>query len=151
MSAETVPARVRRRVRVGWWVALAVGAVIVVVGVAQMFTLPRTADVAVPHADATAEEVVRAYLKAIDVHDCDTAQDLTAPSFAAVTESMCHDAASLTTTGLETVGTGAVHASFDLDRRMLAQDVTIPEDGWGWTYSLTRGPEGWRISDAGNG
>lgn len=131
--------------------AIAAVTVVAVVGMAQLYPLPRTADVLSPPADATAEEVVRAYLEAIDAHDCDTAQDLTAPSFAAVTESMCHDAASLTTTELQTVGTGAVHASFDIDRRLFAEDVSVPEDGWGWTYYLTRGPEGWRVSDAGNG
>lgn len=151
MTLEPSPAPTRRRRRVGWWVTLAVTAVVVVVGVAQIFPLPRTADIAVPPADATAEEVVRAYLEAVDAHDCGTALELTAPSFAATTESMCRDAASLTITGLVTVGTGAVHASFDVDWRLFAEDVSIPEGGFGWAYSLDRGEDGWRIEDAGNG
>ncbi|MGF0115327.1 hypothetical protein ACQFYA_03235 [Promicromonospora sp. Marseille-Q5078] len=151
MSAQAVPAPPRRRRRVGWWVTVAVVAVVAVTGVVQIFPLPRTADVAAPPADATAEEVVRAYLTAVDAHDCNTAQELTTPSFAPTTESMCHDAASLEVTDLETVGTGAVHAGFDVDWRFFADDGSIPEGGFGWTYYLTRDSDGWRIEDAGNG
>ncbi|MFE5338064.1 hypothetical protein ACFQ8E_19295 [Isoptericola sp. NPDC056573] len=151
MSAETVPATVGRRRRVGRWLPLAFVVVVVGFGVAQILPLPRTAEVAAPPADATAEDVVRAYLDAIDAHDCGTAQDLTAPSFATTTESMCHDAASLTVTGLETVGTGQVNAGFDVDWRLFAEDGSIPEGGFGWTYYLTQGDDGWLIEDAGNG
>ncbi|MFD6176971.1 MULTISPECIES: hypothetical protein [unclassified Isoptericola] len=151
MSTETVQDPPRRRPRVGWWVTLAVVAVVVVTGVAQIFPLARTADVAVPPPDATAEDVVRAYLTALDAHDCATAQALTAPEFATTTESMCHDVSSLEITDLETVGTGAVNAGFDVDWRFFADDTSIPEGGFGWTYYLTRDPEGWRIEDAGNG
>ncbi|MFE6968674.1 hypothetical protein [Isoptericola sp. NPDC057653] len=130
---------------------LAVVAAVVVTGMAQVFPLPRTADVAVPPPEATAEDVVRAYLTAVDAHDCATAQELTALPFATTTETMCHDAASLEITDLETVGTGAVNAGFDVDWRFFADDGSIPEGGYWWTYFLTRDADGWRITDAGNG
>ncbi|MEU2201831.1 hypothetical protein [Isoptericola sp. NPDC019482] len=151
MSAETTPATAGRRRPVTRWLPLAFVVVVVALGVAQILPLPRTADVAVPPADTTAEEVVRAHLEAIDAHDCGTALELAAPSFATTTESMCRDAASLTTTDLQTVGTGQVFADFDVDWRFLAEDVSIPEGGFGWTYYLDRGADGWRIEDAGNG
>ncbi len=150
MSADAVPAPARRRRRLGRRLPLAFVVAVVVFGVAQTVPLPRTADVAVPPADATAEDVVRAYLEAIDAHDCGTAQELSAPSYTS-TEVVCHDAASLTITRLETVGRGAVNADFDVDWRLFAEDASIPEDGWGWTYYLDRGEDGWRIEDAGAG
>ncbi|MEL7977325.1 hypothetical protein AAG589_15795 [Isoptericola sp. F-RaC21] len=151
MTVDTAPAPARRRRRLGWWVTLALVVVVVAFGVAQILPPPRTADVVAPPADATAEEVVRAYLEAIDAHDCGTARELSGASFAGTTETMCHDAASLTVTDLATVGTGAVSTSFDVDWRLFAEDASIPEGGFGWTYFLTRGDDGWRIEDAGNG
>lgn len=151
MSAESAPAPARRRRRIGRWLPLAFVVAVIAFGVAQILPLPRTADVAAPPADATAEDVVRAYLEAIDAHDCGTAQELSAPSYTSTTEVVCHDAASLTIIGLEAVGAGAVNADFDVDWRLFAEDRSIPEDGWGWTYYLDRGEEGWRIVEAGAG
>jgi len=153
MSVDAARVPTHRRPRVLRWVTLAILVVVVVTTVMQFFPLPRTADAAVPPADSTAEDVVRAYLTAIDVHDCATAEELTAPSFAHTTETMCHDAANLEITDLEAVGTGAVNAGLDVDWRVFAEDPSIPEGGFWWTYYLTRdNADGeWRIADAGNG
>ncbi|GAA1719111.1 hypothetical protein GCM10009809_13680 [Isoptericola hypogeus] len=139
---------------------LTIAVVVALTGVMQMVPRWQTADVPLPSADATPEDVVRAYLQAIDVHDCDTAQDLTAPAFASTTETMCHDAASLEITDLTPLPAfssplgAAVSAGFDVDWRLLTDDRSIPEGGFTWTYYLTRAGgthDRWLIDDAGNG
>ena len=64
---------------------------------AYLLLPPRqTSDVARPALDATPEQVVTAYLDALDAHDCDTAEAMMTESAEDSATSWCKDVASLT-------------------------------------------------------
>ena len=156
VGAGPAPHPVRRRT---WrWVALALIAVVgavVVVSAAALLPPRQTADVSVPPADATPEQVVRAYLEAVSAHDCETASALSAGGGTA--DHLCSATRSLEiievvpAPQLSDPTTAAVNTDFEVAWRPFAEGGDVPEDGWGWTYYLALGPEGWRIVDAGAG
>ena len=152
------------------FVAPVVGVVVlVVVGVATYLLLaPRqSGDIAVPANDATPEQVVTAYLDALNAHDCDTAEAVTTDDATDSAESWCRKVTSLTNVDVrdhlterpEFSGRSApdevatVPVTFDLDWRIFHGDVSMPEGPTTWGYRLVRdSPDSpWRIFDQGNG
>ncbi|WP_134765613.1 hypothetical protein [Nocardioides sp. 1609] len=123
-------------------------------------------DVAMPAADASAEDVVQAYLDATDGHDCATARALWVPEQRDDVARRCGAVEDLGE--FEVRGTGAsgsasgaasgaaagagevvVLASYDLDWRAFQDDADPPEGSTVRGYHLVRsGPgEPWRIAD----
>ncbi|HWV75767.1 MAG TPA: hypothetical protein VN027_00520 [Isoptericola sp.] len=156
VGAEPAPHPGRRRTR--RWVALAVIAVVgagATAGAAALAPPRQTADVPVPPADASPEQVVRAYLEAVSAHDCETAAALSAAGDAG--DHLCGATRSLEiievvpAPQLSGPTTAAVNTDFEVAWRPFAEGGDVPEEGWGWTYYLALGPEGWRIVDAGAG
>ncbi|MFD6176973.1 MULTISPECIES: hypothetical protein [unclassified Isoptericola] len=156
MSVGTEPASPRTRRRAWWWMTLALVVLLAAgatVGALWLAPPRQTAEVTVPPADAAPEQVVRAYLEAVAAHDCDTAAALTAGG----ATDFCDDTRSLEI--LEVVPAphlsdgdlSAVNTDFEATWRPFSGVVDVPEEGWGWTYYLAHGPEGWRIVDAGTG
>lgn len=150
-----------------------IGAIVgelVVVGVAAAVAyvlLPprQTAEVAEPGHGATPEQVVAAYLEALNAHDCDTAAALTTGQD--VARAWCGDVAEL---GDVEIGDHAVESpawsgrpagtevvrvpvSFELDWRLLHSDGSMDEGPTDWGFLLTRAaPDApWRIFDQGVG
>ena len=123
----------------------------------------QTRDVAVPPDGASPEEVVRAYLDALDAHDCDTAERLMTPNSSA--ESWCEDLAGLADVQLRDVipekprwsghrddqQVMQVVVRFDLDWPWLHGDGSMPEGLTTWGYLLVRDSEAesWTIFDQG--
>lgn len=149
-------------------VGIAVSVLLVAVAVGFVLLPPRqTADVAVPPPDAAPEQVVAAYLEALDAHDCDTAEALTAADSGDQARSWCEDVASLTDVEIgdhveespEHSGYGApaevanVPVSFDLSWRLLHDDGSMDEGATAWGYLLVReSPDApWRIFSQGLG
>lgn len=129
---------------------------------------PRQAgDVAVPPPEATPEDVVAAYLEALDVHDCATAEALMTPAARGQAARWCAAVASLDGTVIsdhvvarpEYSGHSApeevvdVRVTFDLSWRPFHDDGSMDEGTTSWGYLLVRGSEGspWRIFDQGMG
>ncbi|QGA08951.1 DUF4829 domain-containing protein [Nocardioides sp. dk884] len=152
------------------FVAPVVGVVVlVVVGVATYLLLaPRqSGDVAVPANDATPEQVVTAYLDALNAHDCDTAEAVMTSDAKDSATSWCRQVASLTDVDVrdhfterpEFSGRSApeevvnVPVTFDLDWRLFHGDVSMPGGTTTWGYRLVRDSSDtpWRIFDQGNG
>jgi hypothetical protein len=152
-----------------WLAALAVGTLLVV-GRATWFLLKpphQTDDVPSPPADASPEQVVRAYLEALNAHDCATAEEVMAEGSESVADDWCRDLAHLThiRVGQNSVenpqwlgfprGTDeefvSVPVSFDLDWRLLHSDGTMSQGPTSWGYVLFRdGPDHpWLIFDQG--
>jgi hypothetical protein len=114
-------------------------------GAAFAWSAPR-ADVALPGPDATPEQVVTAYIEAVNVRDFDTANAIDArpgPDLGRFSRPMrTHDVRME-----KTVPAGSsAHVLFTADFE--GGDGTV-EDGL-WGYHLDRGRDGlWRITDAG--
>lgn len=127
----------------------------------------QTAKVAMPADDATPEQVVGAYLAALNAHDCATAEALTQESAQGQAERWCEDVA-----GLRDISVGqpftekprwsghpatweieSVPVRFDLDWRFLHSDPSMPEGPTGWSYLVGRASpsDPWRIFDQGDG
>ncbi|GAB3674556.1 hypothetical protein GCM10025868_22960 [Angustibacter aerolatus] len=118
---------------------------------------PRTRTVAVPPAGATPEQVVLAYLDALDAHDCDTVRRLTVPEERSWTRRWCRDVASarhprVLGTSFEGTRVG-VGVSFDLTWRRLHDDGSMAPGDTSWGYTLQPvGPDGaWQVVDQGMG
>ena len=126
----------------------------------------QTSDVAVPAPDATPEQVVTAYLAAVDAHDCDTAEALMVDRADGGTTSWCEDVARLTAVDVRDhhgdVGARArrwggdvvdVPATFTLDWRLFHGDGSLEEGTTTWGYVLARdsADSPWRIVDQGVG
>ena len=152
-----------------WLIALVmVGLAVVVATTAAYFLLPpqQMGDVAVPPRDATPEQVVTAYLDALNAHDCDTAAALTVAG-AEGGARWCRDVASLKNVDVrdhfmevpEYSGHSApdevahVPVSFDVDWRPFHNDGSMGEGATTWGYLLVRGSVDapWRIFDQGVG
>lgn len=144
--------------------------VLLVAGVvlAYLRVLPwQSEDVAVPADDASPEQVVTAYLAALDGHDCDTAEALVTSDASFGAASWCHDVAHLTDVEVRERTTedpalsgrpapeevADVSVSFDLDWRPFHDDVSMEEGPTAWGYLLVREtPDApWRIFDEGLG
>ena len=149
-----------------------IGAVVVVLVVAAigagagiyLLGPPRqTSDVPVPPDAATPVQVVRAYLAALNAHDCDTAKALSTAEARELTASWCHDVSHLGNVHLEQPrspgparsGSQGVEviADFDLDWRLFHNDRSMSEGGTTWGYSLRRSSPTapWRVYDQGTG
>jgi hypothetical protein len=126
------------------WLAAAVVALALVAG-AIGWSAPRE-DVAAPGPDATPEQVVRAYLHAVNARDFETANAIDARSDGALGRFSRPVRAHDVEMG-ETVTEGDdAHVLFKADFR--GGDGTV-QDGW-WGYYLERGSDGlWHITDAG--
>ncbi len=143
--------------------------VAVVAATATYLLLPprQTGDVAVPPRDASPEQVVSAYLDALNGHDCDTAEALMTTTAADHARSWCHDVASLE--GVDVQGhvterpewsghvapdeVVRVAVTFDLSWRLLRNDGSMNEGPTTWGYLLARDSASspWRIFDQGVG
>lgn len=141
---------------------------LVTAAVCIYFWMPprQTASVPVPSRDASPEEVVEAYVRALDAHDCDTAYALVDGDTDGA-EAWCRRVASLD--GLEVSaaedeepawsGRDAdeqvvrVVVEFDLTYRPLRSDGSMDQGRTTWGYLLVRGSQDdpWRIFSQGNG
>jgi hypothetical protein len=144
-------------------------AVLVLVAVAAYFLLPprQTDQVAVPANDATPEQVVTAYLDALNVHDCGTAAAVMTREARQSAETWCHQVASLSNVDVhdhvteppEDSGHSApeevadVLVTFDLRWRLFHDDGSMPQGATSWGYLLVRDSRTspWRIFDQGVG
>ena len=135
---------------------------------AYLLLPPRqTSSVSVPAPDATPEQVVTAYLEALNAHDCDTAVAVMTEEARASAESWCEDVASLTgvivrghvterpqDSGHSTPEEVAnVPVSFHLSWRPFHNDGSMDEGATTWSYLLVRdsADSPWRLFDQGTG
>ena len=142
-QAEPIPCTPRRRPLRAWLAA--VGVLGLMVGAALVWAAPRE-DVAVPGRDATPEQVVIAYINAVNARDFDTANAIDArpgSDLGRFSRSMeIHEVQMK-----KTLADGAAtHVLFTAD--FDGGDGTIDDGIWG--YYLERGSDGrWHITDAG--
>lgn len=152
------------------FIAFSVGALalVVVIAAAYLYLPPRqTADVAMPAAGATPEQVVKAYTEALDAHDCEAALALTTDDKKDSAKSWCEAVASLTDVEIgehsverpewsgHSPGDQVAHVPvhLNLDWRPFHNDGSMDEGATTWGYLLMRSsPDGpWRIFDQGVG
>ena len=142
-QAEPIPCTPRRRPLRAWLAA--VGVLGLMVGAALVWAAPRE-DVAVPGRDATPEQVVIAYINAVNARDFETANAIDArpgSDLGRFSRSMeIHEVQMK-----KTLADGAAtHVLFTAD--FDGGDGTIDDGIWG--YYLERGSDGrWHITDAG--
>jgi hypothetical protein len=150
-------------------VALVVGVLVVVAAAVAYQVLPprQTRDVAVPADDATPEQVVTAYLDALNAHDCGTARAVMTAATWDRDKSWCEHVGALTDVDVgdhyterpEDSGHSVpeevanVRVTFDLDWRFPYVSGSMDEGATAWGYLLVRdSPESpWRIFDQGTG
>ncbi|WP_262848769.1 DUF4829 domain-containing protein [Mumia quercus] len=157
--------RLRRTARVLSTVVAAVLALALAFAAADAYTGRQTREVAIPPDDATPEQVVAAYVDALDAHDCDTASALRTRDSSESALSWCESVASLEEIEVgvhfpesrgyteaepreELVGVGV---TFNLQWRPFRDDGWIEEGRTTWGYTLAREAEThpWRIVDEG--
>lgn len=144
-------------------------AVLLVLGVGASSLLPprKSDDVAVPANDATPEQVVMAYVNALNAHDCDTAEAVWVSDAKVGAKMWCEDVASLTDVDVgdssmerpqwsghsATDEVANVGVTFNLNWRLLHNDGSMPEGTTVWGYLLVRdSPDSpWRIFSEGVG
>lgn len=113
-------------------------------------------DVAMPSLSASPQEVVTAYVEALDAHDCDTAEELWL-SDKDTPQMWCSGVSRAQIVG----DTDAFHESarridvplkLNVRWRPFKDDGTIEGDPFPWSYILTQDARGaWRIVDNGQG
>lgn len=115
-------------------------------------TVQQTGDVAVPPTDASPEDVVRAYVEALDVHDCDTARELNPD------QSWCEDVESMELVEIRPIhSVRARHVELpvklEFEWRPFYFDVSMTDGRISWGFILDRDSRGepWRIVDQGVG
>jgi hypothetical protein len=154
----------------GRLIALVASVLVLVVAatVAYWLVPPRqTSDVAVPVPNAKPEQVVKAYLDALNAHDCATAMAVMTEGAKDSAKSWCEDIASLTDIDVRDhfierpKGSGHsapdevanVPVSFNLDWRRFHNDGSMDEGATTWGYLLVRDSTDlrWRIFDQGVG
>jgi hypothetical protein len=152
------------------FVALVVGVVVlIVVGVLAYLLLPprQSEDIAVPANNASPEQVVTAYLDALNAHDCDTAEAVMTIDAKDSAKLWCDKVASLTDVDVRDHFTerpkdsghsapeevANVPVNFDLNWRLFHNDGSMDEGATTWGYLLVRdSPDSpWRIFDQGTG
>lgn len=152
------------------FIALIVGVVVlIVVGVLAYLLLPprQSDDIAVPANNASPEQVVTAYLDALNAHDCDTAEAVMTSDAQDSAKSWCEDVASLTDVDVRNHLTehpkysghsapdevANVPVTFDLNWRPFHNDGSMEEGSTTWGYLLLRDSPSspWRIFDQGTG
>lgn len=154
---------------------LGLAAILVVVAIYLMATMP-SKDVDMPTTDASPEQVVAAYVEALDSHDCDTAEELTAASKSTSAARWCRNVSRLADVRVSDAISEAsefsdpsglrsssnqmasrevmyVPVTFDLRWRIFHFDSSMSEGPTSWGYRLERGSpnDPWRIFDEGNG
>ncbi|GAB3862336.1 hypothetical protein GCM10028801_27710 [Nocardioides maradonensis] len=151
---------------------LVLGAVLVAVvavgaGALALSLRTTTGQVAMPPDAATPQAVVKAYLAAMNAHDCNTAEALSTGNGVQETHLWCDDVGSLGNISVrsalrEKPGWSGQPASaevmnvpteFDLDWRAFHDDGSLPEGRTPWSYLLVRRSpdQPWRIFDQGQG
>ena len=124
-----------------------VGALGLLVGAAFVWTAPRE-DVAVPGRDATPEQVVIAYIDAVNARDFDTANAIDAPPGSDLGRFSRPGRTDHVRMGRTLGGATSAQVLFTADFR--GGDGTLEGDDTVWGYLLDRGSDGrWHISDAG--
>jgi hypothetical protein len=147
-----------------WFISIAVGAVVLALVVAGAYLLsqPRqTTDIAVPPLDATPEQVVTAYVDALNAHDCETAESLMANGAEDDAAVWCKNLGSLTDLDITDVTeapkasrhSSGVSVTFNVKWRLFHNDGSMDEGATAWDYYLVRGSASspWRISNQGAG
>ena len=143
--AQTLATTRRRRPRRAWLAAVAV--VGVLVGAALVWSAPRE-DVAVPGPDATPEQVVTAYLDAVNARDFDTANAIDARPGSDLGRFSRPGRTDHVRMGRTLGGATSAQVVFTADFR--GGDGTLEGDDTVWGYLLDRGSDGrWHITDAG--
>lgn len=134
-----------RRPALRAWLA-PVAALGMLVGAAFLWSAPRE-DVSLPGPDATPEQVVTAYIDAVNARDFDTANDIDARPGTDLGRRFSRPMRTHVIQMKNTVAEGKeAHVVFTAD--FDGGDGTV-EDGW-WGYVLQRGNDGlWHITDAG--
>lgn len=145
------------------------GAVIVAAAIGGYLLLPpwKSSDVAVPAAGATPEQVVTAYIAALNAHDCDAAAAMSTENARNSTSSWCGRVARLTDVVVKehhaerpswsghsaSVEVVSVPVEFNLAWRPYRDDGSFPEGAAAWGYLLERSADDspWRIFDQGMG
>lgn len=147
--------------------ALVVAALIAAIAAYWLLPARQTGDVGVPPREADPEQVVSAYLDALNAHDCDTAKALTTSHAKDSAEMWCEEVASLMDVDVhdhrmespEYTGHSApeevanVGVRFDLNWRPFHNDSSLPEGSTTWGYLLVRdsADSPWRIFGEGKG
>jgi hypothetical protein len=138
------------------------------VAVVHLAMPPRqTSDVAEPPVDATPEQVVTAYVDALNAHDCDTAANVMTPAARSDATRWCHDLGSLADVSVQShfmerpqwsgqprsAQVADVPVSFTLRWRPFHDDGSMDQGATTWSYLLVRrsAHAPWRIFDQGNG
>ncbi len=136
--------------------------------VAFLLLAPRqTDDVAMPDSSATPEQVVTAYLEALNAHDCENAASVMSDGAKDQASSWCDDVSSLTAVEVKAHSVERpqwsghapseevvnVPVTFNLNWRPFHNDGSIGQGATPWGYLLVRQtPDSpWRIFDQGNG
>lgn len=149
-------------------IACAVGLVVVAVVLASVLLQPRqTGHVAVLANVATPAQVVTAYLDALNVHDCETAETVMTQEAKASARSWCKKVARLTDVVVgdhfaerptysgrsDSDEVVYVPVTFNLNWRLFHNDVSMDEGSTTWGYLLVRrsADSPWRIFDQGVG
>jgi hypothetical protein len=146
-----------------------VAALVVAALVCYLLLPPRqSTDVTVPAQQATPEEVVTAYLAALNAHDCNAAVSMTTTENSKdSTRSWCRDVASLAGVAVGkhfverpawsghsgSVEVANVPVEFNLKWRPLHSDGSMDEGAttWGYLLARTSADAPWRIVDQGTG
>lgn len=156
----------RRRVTVALLTALM--ALALLVAAAYVLLPPRQSEqVAVPAAQATPENVIRTYIRALDAHDCVTAEALVTDDMRSGAKSWCRNVAHLSRVDinrhvveqLQDSGRSVheevanVPVTFDLDWRLFHNDASMDEGRTVWGFLLVRDSTSapWRVFDQGTG
>lgn len=139
-------------------IAVIIGVLALLIGVAYSLQILRiSGHVAMPPPNASAIQVVKTYVKALNEHDCDTAAALWVPSERSEGSRWCSDVEHVSATNLkqESVPFGpqitTVSAFLSVDQRLFFGDDSLPSNPFGWSFTLSHRPEGWRIGGEGQG
>ena len=156
--------------RLGRLIALVASVLVLLVAATVTYLLlpPRqSGDVSVPGSDATPEQVVTAYLEALDSHDCDTAEAVMTEGAKESAKSWCEDVTNLTDVDVQDhfmerpkdsghswpAEVANVPVAFKLNWRHFHNDGSMDEGPTTWGYLLVRNSaeSPWRIFDQGTG
>jgi hypothetical protein len=143
-------------VRRSWTVAAAgIVAAVAVAGGGWLWENQPKYDVPVPPGNAGPDDVVRAYVRALDAHDGATARALSTSDHRAVTRSWLAD-----TSGMKALSVSApvtegsrvqVAVVFDLHQHWWTDDPSMRPGHHTWNYILVHREGRWLIQDEGTG
>ena len=147
--------------RIGLLLGVALGLALLVGLLAPWRPLTRGHE-SMPAADASPQLVVRTYLAALDVHDCDTADALWTGRNREEAALWCDNVADISHVRTSAPAAGAaghlrldtyVPTNFDLNWRLFHDDGSMEQGPTSWGYDLQRAsPDApWRITGQGVG